>query len=176
MYRRSSFNYSDQTPEGLKDINFMNSVDQEEFDLFGVATIYYPLELYQTNYDEVYRDFLGSKNFKEPIQVRSFFKVDESTEHGMNDIGIGQVAERNGTVWFNIALIETILGRTPMIGDVVENVQIKQRFEIYALSKETHRLGRPIRYNCKVRLHQDTIGEPIKTDSDLIKSSNLKSS
>lgn len=148
----------------MKDINFMNSVDQEEFDLFGVATIYYPLDLYQANYDEVFRDFLGAKTFKDPIQVRSFFKVDEATEHGMNDIGIGQLAERNGTIWFNIALIESILGRVPMIGDVVENIQIKQKFEVFSISKEMHRLGRPLRYNCKVRLYQDTIGDAIPTN------------
>jgi hypothetical protein len=172
MYRRSAFNYSDQTPDGMRDINYINSTDQEEFELFGVATTYYALELFQTNYDPVYRDLLGAKNFKEPLQVRSFFKVDESTEHGMSEIGIGQVAERTGTVWFNIAKIDALLGRTPIIGDVVENIQIRQKFEIFSISKETHRLGRPIRYRCKVRLYQDTIGDPIQKDSDIIKSYN----
>lgn len=167
MYRRSSFNYSDQTPEGLKDINFINSVDQEEFDLFGVSTIYYPLKMYQENYDEVFRDFLGSKEYETPLQVRSFFKVDEATEHSMSETGIGQIAERTGTIWFNISLIESLIGRTPVIGDVVENIQIKQKFEIYAISKETHRIGRPIRYNCKVRLYQDTVGDPIKSDKEI---------
>lgn len=172
MYRRSAFNFSDQTPDGMRDMNYINSVDQEEFELFGVATIYYALELFQTNYDPVYRDLLGAKNFKEPLQVRSFFKVDESTEHGMSETGIGQVAERKGTIWFNIAKIDFELGRTPIIGDVVENIQIKQKFEIFEISKETHRLGRPIRYNCKVRLYQDTIGAPIKQDAEIIQDHN----
>jgi hypothetical protein len=156
----------------MRDINYINSTDQEEFELFGVATTYYALELFQTNYDPVYRDLLGAKNFKEPLQVRSFFKVDESTEHGMSETGIGQVAERTGTIWFNISKIDYLLGRTPIIGDVVENVQIKQKFEIYAISKETHRLGRPIRYNCKVRLYQDTIGDPIKDDVTIVSAHN----
>lgn len=164
MWKLSSYNYSDMSPEGMRDINFMNSVDQEEFALHGVATIYYPLDMFQENYDSVYRDLLGAKNFKTPIQVRSFFKIDETTEHGMSDIGIGQIAERKGTVWFNVSLIDSLLGRTPVIGDVLENTQLHQKFEVYQLSKETHRLGRPIRYRLNVRLYQDTVGTPLNSN------------
>lgn len=156
MFRASSYNLSDQTPSGLKDLNFMNSVDQEEFILFGVSTIYFRISAQQENYDSTFRDVLSSKRFDEPIQLRSFFKVDESTTHGMGDIGIGQNADRNGTVWFNVALVESILGRSPIIGDVVENVQIHQKFEIFSISKEMHRLGYPLRYKCGIRLYQDS--------------------
>ena len=157
MYRSSSYNFSDQTPSGgLKDINFMNSVDIEEFSLYGISTIYYKISSLQTNYDDVFRDTLSSKNFDEPIQLRSFFKVDESTTHGMGETGIGQIADRTGNVWFNISLIEKELQRPPVLGDVVENTQIHQKFEIYAISKELHRLGHPLRYLCKVRLYQDS--------------------
>lgn len=157
--RKSSFNYSDMTPEnGLRDFLFINSTDQEEFALFGVKTIYYPINLYQENYDDVYRDLLSSKNFLNPIEMYSFFKVDESTTHGMDVIGSGQVAERNGTIWFNISQIENILKRVPVIGDVVENLQIHQKFEIFKISKETHRIGRPVRYKLDVKLFQDIAG------------------
>jgi hypothetical protein len=156
VFRASNYNLSDQTPSGMRDLNFINSVDQEEFALFGVSTIYYKLSDVQQNYDSTFRDVLSSKNFDEPIQLRSFFKVDESTTHGMGDIGIGQNAERNGTVWFNVALIKSILGRTPILGDVVENVQIHQKFEIFSVSKEMHRLGYPLRYKCGIRLYQDS--------------------
>lgn len=156
MYRTSSFNYADQTPDGMRDFNFVNSTDAEEFELFGVPTIFYPLNLLQENFDSVYRDLLSSKTFKEPLQVRSFFKIEESTEHGMTEIGVSQVAERNGTVWFNISKIDALLGREPIVGDVVENSQVHQSFEIFKISKETHRLGRPIRYACHVRLYQNT--------------------
>ena len=156
MLRKSTFNYSDMTPNGMSDFNFINQVDCEEFELFGVATIYYALNLYQENYDDVYRDLFSSKTFKEPLQVRSFFKADESTEHGMTEIGVGQVAERDGYVQFNITKIEHDLGREPIVGDVVENTQIHQKFEIYKISKEVHRLGRPMRYKCLIRLYQDT--------------------
>lgn len=161
MYLRNNYNYSDASPDGLRDFNFINSVDCEEFDLHGIATIYYTLKLYQENYDGIYRDFLGAKEFNVPIQVRSFFKVDEATQHAMSDIGVGQLAERTGTIWFNISKIEHELGRAPIIGDVVENLQLHQKFEIYHIDKETHRIGRPIRYNCKVRLYQDTAGASI---------------
>ena len=158
MLRQSSFNYADQTPENLRDFLFINSTDQEEFALFGVATNYYPINLYQENYDPVFRDMLSSKDFLEPIQLRSFFKVEESTTHGMTDTGVDQIAERTGAVWFNISLIDSILGRTPVIGDVVENMQIHQKFEIFKLSKELHRIGRPVRYKADVRLYQDIAG------------------
>jgi len=161
--RNSSYNFSDQTPENIRDFLFVNSTDQEEFSLFGISTVYYPINLYQENYDSVFRDLLSSKNFLEPIQLRSFFKIDESTTHGMTDTGADQVAERNGAVWFNISLIETILNRVPVIGDVVENTQLHQKFEIYKISKETHRIGRPIRYKCDVRLYQDIAGPGTNT-------------
>ena len=162
--RTSSFNYSDMTPNGaLKDFLLVNQIDQEQFALFGVRTIYYPLNPYQENYDEVYRDMLSSKTFLDPVEVRSFFKIDEETTHGMTDIGVGQTAERNGAVWFNVSLIDSILGRTPIIGDVVENIQVHQKFEIFKISKETHKIGRPVRYNCGVRLYQDQAG-PIVPD------------
>ena len=156
--RTSSYNYSDMDPRNLKDFLFMNSTDQEEFSLFGISTIYYPINLYQENFDSVFRDVLSSKNFLDPIQVRSFFKVEESTTHGMDTIGADQNAERNGVIWFNISLIESILGRVPIVGDVVENLNIHQTFEIYKISKETHRIGRPIRYKCDVRLYQNSAG------------------
>lgn len=157
MFRRSSYNYSDMTPDGMRDFNLVNAMDLEEFELFGVATVYYPLNIAQENYDDVYRDLLSSKEFKEPIQLRTFFKVDESTEHGMSEIGVGQIAERNGNVWVNITKIENLLNRVPIVGDVVENNQLHQKFEIFKISKETHRIGRPIRYKLSVRLYQDTL-------------------
>ena len=156
MYRNSGYNYSDMTPGGMADFNFINQVDQEEFTLMGVSTIYYPLNLLQENYDDLFRDLLSSKTFKEPIQIRSYFKADEGTEHGMSDIGVDQIAERNGTIWFNISKIESLLSREPILGDVVEDIQIHQKFEIYKISKETHRIGRPLRYKCAIRLYQDT--------------------
>ena len=156
MFRASSYNISDQTPSGMRDLNFINSIDAEEFTLFGISTIYYKISARQENYDSTFRDVLSSKSFDEPIQLRSFFKVDESTTHGMGDIGSGQNAERTGTVWFNVALIEKLLGRSPILGDVVENVQIHQKFEIFGISKEMHRLGYPLRYKCSIRLYQDS--------------------
>lgn len=154
---KTYFNYSDPTPKALRDVVLANSIDQEQFNLFGVATSYYKLDLQQDNFDPVFRDTLSSKTFLQPKQVRSFFKVDESTTHGMTDTGAVQTAERTGTVWFNISLIEHELGRVPIIGDVVENLQLAQKFELFQISKEMHKLGRPFRYACKVRLYQDTL-------------------
>ena len=158
MPRTSSYNYSDMSPNNLRDFLLVNTMDQEQFSLFGVATIYWPLNPVQENYDPVFRDMLSSKVFLEPIQVRSFFKVDESTEHGLTEIGASQNAERNGTIWFNISSIENSLQRTPFIGDVVEDIQINQKFEIFKISKEMHKIGRPVRYKISVRLYQDTAG------------------
>jgi len=151
------YNYFDKTPGNLQDINFINGVDIEEFQLFGVPTNYYKLSLDQNNFDPVYRDLLSSKKFETPIQLRSFFKIDESTTHGMTEIGADQTAERTGTVWFNISFIENNLNRSPIIGDVLEYLQLHQKFEIYQISKELHRLGVPIRYKCLVRLYQDFV-------------------
>lgn len=157
MIKLNPYNYLDQTPQNLRDHNLANFMDQENFNLFGVPTVYYKVANLQDNYDPVYRDLYSSKTFEEPIQLYSFFKVDESTSHGMNEIGVGQIAERNGDVWFNIALLENIINREPVIGDVVGNLQLAQKFEIYQISKETHRLGRPLRYHCSVRLYQNTL-------------------
>ena len=157
--RTSNYNYSDQTPSGLADFLFINSADIEEISLFGVKTIYYKLNLFQENFDPVYRDLLSSKNFLEPIELYSYFKVEEATNHGVDIIGSSQVAERTGDVWFNISSLEYILGRVPAIGDVVSDSQIHQKFEIFGISKEIFRLGRPLRYHMKVRLYQDQAGQ-----------------
>lgn len=156
MQKLNSYNFVDQTPQNLRDFNLANAMDQEQFDLFGTATMYYKVSSVQENYDPVYRDLLSSKQFDLPIQIRSFFKVDESTTHGMTENGSGQVAERKGSVWFNITRLEHDISRKPELGDVVEDTQLAQKFEIYQISKETHRLGRPIRYKCDVRLYQNT--------------------
>lgn len=157
MYRTSSFNFSDITPQTNRDLNFINSVDIEEFSLFGVSTIYYKISDRQENFDSVFRDLLSSKLFEEPIQVRSFFKIEESTKQGMSDLGSGQNADRAGTVWFNVALIESILNRAPILGDVLENIQVHQKFEVFGISKELHRLGVPLRYKLDVRLYQGSL-------------------
>ncbi len=156
--RTSSYNYSEMTSENLRDFLFINATDIEEFALFGVKTIYYPINLYQENYDSVYRDLLSSKNFLDPIECFSFFKVDEATNHEMGVTGADQTAERDGSVWFNIAFVEKMLGRVPVVGDVLENIQIHQKFEVYKISKEMHRLGRPVRYHLSVRLYQNIAG------------------
>lgn len=152
-----TYNFSDISPGVLKDLNLVNSLDVEEFNLFGTATTYYKLKLTQNNVDTVFRDLLSSKQFEEPIQVRTFFKIDESTTHGMTDIGADQNAERNGKVWVNVSLIESKLGRAPILGDVVENLQVHQKFEIFGISKENHRIGVPLRYALSVRLYQGTL-------------------
>jgi hypothetical protein len=156
--KKSSYNYFDQTPGGLKDFLLMNSLDQEEFSLFGIKTVYFPLNLYQENFDEVFRDLVSSKNFLDPIECRSYFKVEESTNHGMTETGAVQNAERTGNVWFNISLLESILNRVPVIGDVLEDLQVHQKFEVFKISKEKYRLGRALQYNLSVRLYQDTAG------------------
>ena len=156
MKKLNPYNYVDQVPQNLRDYNLANELDQEQYHLFGTPTIYYKVSAIQENFDPVYRDLLSSKQFDEPIQLRSFFKIDESTTHGMTETGVSQNAERKGAVWFNISLIEHDLGRVPEIGDVVENTQVAQQFEIFGISKETHRLGRPLRYKCDVRLYQGT--------------------
>ena len=157
MYKNSTFNYFDQTPSGsLKDLNLMNSIDQEQIDLYGISIAYYKLDLLQQNFDDVFRDTLSSKKFMEAEQLRCFFKVDESTTHGMTDIGVSQVAERKGNAWFNVAKLHAVLGREPVLGDVLENIQLHQKFEVFGISKELHRLGVPLRYNLQIRLYQDT--------------------
>ncbi len=156
MYRSTNFNYFDKTPAALRDVMFFNHIDQEQFQLYGIATNYYMLQLDQANFDAIFRDSLSSKNFDVPIQLYSFFKVDESTKHGMDEVGADQTAEREGIIWFNISDLESKLNRVPILGDVVEDLQLHQKFEIYHISKELHRLGIPLRYALKVRLYQDT--------------------
>lgn len=156
--RTSSFNYSDLTPNVVADLLLVNSVDQEQFSLFGIKTVYYKIASYQENFDSIFRDLLSSKVFEAPIECRSFFKVDETTTHGMDVIGVGQVAERTGDVWFNISLLNSILGREPVIGDVLEDTQLHQKFEVFKISLEMFKLGRYIRYKLGVRLYQDQSG------------------
>ena len=156
--RTSHYNYSDQTPNVLADFLFINSMDIEEISLFGVKTIYYKLNQFQENFDPVFRDLLSSKNFLDPIELYSYFKVEEATTHGVDVVGSSQVAERTGDIWFNISSLEHILGRTPVIGDVVADTQIHQMFEIFGISKELFRLGRTLRYHMKVRLYQNQAG------------------
>ena len=72
---KMNFNYSDQTPQTLPDFLLVNSIDVEQFNLFGVKTIYWPLNPIQENYDPVYRDMLSSKQFLEPVEVRSFLNL-----------------------------------------------------------------------------------------------------
>lgn len=156
MKKQDPFNYSDASPSMLHDINYMNNIDCEEFLLYGVALNYYKLDTFQPAFDEVYRDYVSSPKYMTPVQVRGFCKVDQLTQHGMNEIGVSQVAERTGFISFNISLVEKDIGRSPVVGDVIEYVQAHQKFEIFEISKDTHRLGRPLRYKCEVRLYQDT--------------------
>lgn len=156
MRKADSYNYSDGTPDQIRDINYMNSLDQEEFDLYGVAINYYKLKAEQPNFDPVFRDFYSSPDYDIPVQVRAMFKSDELTSVGMTDIGIGQIADRAGKLEFNISKIEFDLGRSPIIGDVVEYVQAHQRFIIKSLSKSMPRLGRTLRYKCDIILYQDS--------------------
>jgi hypothetical protein len=176
--KASSFNYLDGNPGLLKDYNFFNQLDQEQFMLKGVPLFYYKIADIQPNYDPLYRDFISSPVYNEPIEVRAILQIDENTQHGMTDTGIGQVAERNGSVGFNISYIENALGRPPILGDVIYMRQLDQKFQIFEISKDTYRLSMPLRYLCKVRLYQDTNAEgtpwPLQTVSNpVVSTTNL---
>ena len=156
VFRRTSYNYTDGTPGLMKDINLFNQLDQEQFSLHGLSLFYYKFSDFQKNYDEIYRDFVSSPEFDQPIELRGFLNVDPNTTHGMTDTGADQTAERSGTVSFNISLIESLLGRQPVLGDVVFSVQLKQKFQVYEIAKDTYRMAKPLRYLCKIRLYQDS--------------------
>ena len=156
MFRASTYNYTDGNPSLMKDMNLFNQLDQEQFSLFGLSLFYYKFSVKQDNYDEVFRDFLGSPEFDNPIELRGFLNADPNTSHAMGDTGADQTAEREGTVSFNISLIESQLGRQPILGDVVYSVQLKQKFQIYHIAKDTYRMSKPLRYLCKIRLYQDS--------------------
>ncbi|MCI4435822.1 MAG: hypothetical protein JHC33_03305 [Ignisphaera sp.] len=160
----NSFNYTDGNPGLLKDYNFFNRIDMDQFNLKGVAVQYFKISDIQPNYDSLYRDFVSDPIYDEPIQVRAILQIDENTTHGM-EVSAGQVAERNGSVGFNIIQIETALGRPPILGDVIYMRQLNQRFQVFEISKDTYRLTMPLRYLCKVRLYQDTnsVGTPWST-------------
>lgn len=155
-FRISNYNYTDGNPSLMKDMNVFNQFDQEQFSLFGLSLFYYKFSDTQPNYDSTFRDFSSSPQFDNPIELRGFLNVDPNTSHSMDITGADQNAERNGTVSFNISLIEAILGRQPVLGDVVFSVQLKQKFQIYHIAKDTYRMSKPLRYLCKIRLYQDS--------------------
>ena len=140
----------------MKDMNLFNQLDQEQFSLFGLSVYYYKFTTIQRNYDSVFRDFFSSPDYDEPIELRSFLNVDPNTTHGLTETGAVQNAERTGTASFNISLIESILGRSPVLGDVIFCSQLKQKFQIYEIAKDTYRMSKPLRYLCKIRLYQDS--------------------
>lgn len=154
--KKSNFNYNQGSPALNKDYNFANQVDIEQFNLKGVAVFYYKIANDQPSYDPLYRDFISDPVFDNPIEIRAIPQVDENVAHGMTEIGIGQVAEREGSIYFNISLIEKKLGRPPILGDVVYLRQLNQRFQIYHISKDAYKLSLPLRYLCKIRLYQDS--------------------
>lgn len=156
-YKANSYNFFDETPMMARDLVLINHQDQEEFLLFGSKAIYYKIKNIQHGYDSVYRDFLTSPEFEEPIETRCHFKIDEETTHGMTEIGSGQVAERQGNIYFNITMLEEDLGRVPVLGDIIFNRQANQVFQIFTIAKCTYRLGRPIRYHITVKLYQDSL-------------------
>ena len=159
--KKSQFNYNDGTPNLVKDYNLFNSIDVEAFKLKGVPIYYYKISDAQPNYDSLYRDFISGPVYDNPIEVRAICQIAENTEHSMS-VGVGQVAEREGIVNFNITLIESMLGRPPILGDVVYLRQFDQRFSIYQISKDAYKLSFPLRYTCKVRLYQDTNGNKFR--------------
>lgn len=155
MQRRSHYNYFDQSPDNSRDFNLANQLDQEQFDLYGAAVLYYKVDPIKEHYDELMRDYISSPNYEEPLQVRAMAKLAGTTTTGMNHES-GQSAEREGTIYFNISKIESDLGRPPIIGDVIE-YRNEGKFMIYSLTKTVHRLGRYLRYACSVKLYQDTL-------------------
>ena len=156
MYRTSNYNYTDGNPSLMKDMNLFNQLDQEQFSLFGLSLFYYKFKDRQKNYDSIFRDFFSSPDYEEPIELRGFLNVDPNTTHGMTETGAVQNAERTGTASFNISLIEQKLSRQPVLGDVIFSLQLKQKFQIYEVAKDTYRMSKPLRYLCKVRLYQDS--------------------
>lgn len=156
MFKANNYNYTDGNPDLLKDINLFNQLDQEQFSLFGISVFYYKFRDQQKNYDSVFRDFFSSPDYEDPVEVRSFLEVEPNTSHGLTDTGAIQNAERNGTASFNISLIEHDLGRQPVLGDVIFSLHLKQKFQIFEIAKDTYRMGKPLRYRCKIRLYQDS--------------------
>ena len=166
MERNSQFNYNDGNPNLQKDYLFFQQIDVEQFNLKGVPLYYYKLSDQQPNFDTLYRDFISSPVYYEPIEIRAILQIDEKTKHGM-EVGAGQVADRAGSVGLNIRLIESLLGRPPILGDVLYMRQFDQKFQIFDITKDTYRLSMPFRYLCQVRLYQDSNSEgtpwPIQT-------------
>ena len=156
MFKANTYNYYDQNPQNLRDFNLANSLDQEQFALFGLPVLYYKSNETTDNFDPLLRDFKTAPDFKDPIEVRAFVKIDAETTHGMTD-GSGQVAERQGAIYFNISLLKNNIARDPQIGDVIEYRQENQRYQIYKLVKTEHKLGRAIRWKADVQLYQDAV-------------------
>lgn len=156
MFKSNSYNYTDGNPSLLKDLNLFNTLDVEQFSLFGINVFYYKFKTQQKNYDDIFRDFFSSPDYEEPQELRSFLHVDPNTTHSLGDTGAVQNAERTGTASFNINLIEKLLGRQPVLGDVIYSLQLNQKFVVYEIAKDTYRMNRPLRYLCKVRLYQDS--------------------
>jgi len=149
--------------------NYINNVDQEFMFMYGIQIRYYPVKkiVDQKHYNEMYREstereFYGAvlqrdSNYTKLVEIepRVVYGIYESEELNQELTGYGLDTNKACTVYLNIAYINNILQRNPIIGDVVIPFEIPEAvYEVMSVVPVSKTLYIPRRWKLTCKLSQ----------------------
>lgn len=134
------------------DIGLFNLVDSELIRLAGSQVKYY--KYYQTEeYDEVYLESRNKPISVQPIIVFCHYEP-RPVEENLSQFGIE--VENSQVFTFNKAYIETMVGRMPIVGDIIEPLFQKIKFNIVKVEEDSFESYGVYHLNCYAEVLRDS--------------------
>ena len=135
------------------DINLFNLVDEENIRLSGSKINYYKFMPSQKDYDDVYMEQRNKQIQRTPIALYGHYDP-KVIEEPLNQFGIQITSDQLFT--FNKSYIDKKIGRSPMVGDVIQPQFQNVRYEIFEVQEDSFEGYGVYHYICTAKVLRDS--------------------
>jgi hypothetical protein len=135
------------------DINLFNLVDEENIRLSGSKIDYYKFIVSKSNYDEVYMEQRNKPISRSVILVYGHYDP-KIIEEPLNQFGIQITSDQLFT--FNKSYLDKKLGRSPIVGDIIQPHFQNVRYEIFEVQEDSFEAYGVYHYICTAKVLRDS--------------------
>jgi hypothetical protein len=135
------------------DINLFNLVDEENIRLSGSKLNYYKFMSSKAQYDEVYMEQRNKPITNAGVIVYGHYDP-KVIEEPLNQFGINLTNDQIFT--FNKSYLDKKLGRSPIVGDIIEPHFQKIKYEIFEVQEDSFESYGVYHYICTAKVLRDS--------------------